>query len=141
MKNNKNKTKLLILILSSIIASTNLSTTTIKRKITKKEIYNILNNNEHLTALNKNQLYLSIINDFNINKDKEIKNKINYLYYLINQKKINNIYQDFLKSLTGRYLSINTPNNLVPQGITYYQDYIILSAYNENRLLNSYIYI
>ncbi|MEE3343319.1 MAG: hypothetical protein VZS44_04430 [Bacilli bacterium] len=139
MKKRTNHYRLLIFLISSIIATTSLQPSTIKRKNNKKEIYNILAHNT-TSKTNIYNLYNIIIKDFNIDKEKLINNKLNYLYH--NLIKTNNkYYQDYLKTLTGQYLSITDIDNTIPQGITCYEDYIIFSAYNENKSLNSYLYI
>ena len=140
MKKDNPKIRLLIFIITSTIALNNFSSPSIKRNNNKKEIHNIITTNNKLNKTTNNDFYQLILDDFNINKEKEIKSIFNYLYYCLNKNKNNNYYE-YLASLTGEYLSVDISNRMVPQGITQYKNYTIISAYNENRLLNSYIYV
>lgn len=133
------KEKIFIILLSSIIATTTLSNNSIKVGNRKASLYNTLINNKYLSNDEVDNLYSLLVDEFNYGRIKIINNKLNYIYYKLN--KTYSDYDDYLDCLTGEYLLLPDDNNMVFQGIACYEDNIIISAYNENRVFKSCLYV
>ena len=132
---------LLVFLLSFILLSTNISIVSIRGKKNKKNIYNCLYRNEYIDDSEFEDLFRNIKDDFHIDNDKVISNKINYLYYLFNLEKYSNNYYGYLSTLTGDCLNMPDLEGMVPQGLTCYEDFVIISAYNANRFCDSCLFV
>ena len=139
--NKENKTKLLAILLSTIIATTKAPSSHSSNKFTNKDLYYVLNFSDELNKNEVEDLYLTLSSDLNLETKKELKNKLNYISYLINKNNLHNNYVDYLKTLTGEYLTIKDLDDMIPQGLTQYKDYILFSTYFENSNTNSCIYV
>lgn len=137
-QNNYKKSKIKALIgLLSLITLITVSPKNIK-SISK------INSSQNSTTLDANnnksleKLYNYLAEDLNINEQKDLLTK---LKYLLSFKKINLDYSEYVSVLDKDFLTINELNNMVPQGITIYEDYTLFSSYDSTNEKNSCIFV